>query len=154
MKRIFFLTLLFTISAFAQDTINYTCRLKLKKDFYFLYTSIALYPDSTFTWRSEYDLSFETYGTYEVSKDSLILKRYFWGLKPQTMSVRDSIKHIESAYVIKKYYRKGDNLYIIDKKGKKLNRIKERSLLNKWSLFRHKFRYEYIKYPQSGKNTH
>ncbi|NDI99010.1 copper resistance protein NlpE [Flavobacterium sp. LaA7.5] len=147
MKRKFFLTLLFffAISAFAQDTISYTCRLKLKKQNYLFYTSIELYPDSTFTWRSEYDLTFETYGTYKISKDSLLLKEYFSMSKPRTMSVRDSIKFVKPQYNIIKYYIKDNNLYMINEKGKKVNRIKDKSLTNKWSLFRHKFRYEFNK---------
>ncbi len=116
-----FITIGFSIKSFGQDTIRYVGKL----DDLLIYESIELYSDSTFKWTSEYDLSWSEFGEYKLSDQILILNfNETWGNKVKT-------------YVIE-----NDKMYMLDNKGNKIERIKDKSVKLKWSWLRnghHKF---------------
>lgn len=118
-----FITIGLSIKTFAQDTIRYVGKL----DDFLIYESIELYSDSTFKWTSEYDLSWSEFGEYKLTDQILILNfNETWGNK------------------VKTYMIENDKMYMLDNKGNKIERSKDKSVKKKWSLFRngrHKFYY-------------
>ncbi len=116
-----FITIGFSIKSYAQDTIRYVGKL----DDLLIYESIELYSDSTFKWTSEYDLSWSEFGEYKLSDQILILNfNETWGNKVKTYEIEN------------------DKMYMLDNKGNKIERIKDKSVKLKWSWLRnghHKF---------------
>ena len=130
-----FLILISTIGA-AQDTIRYNGIIGDR----LLYESIELYPDSTFMWTSEYDLSFSSYGKYEMEKNHLRLNHYIDLIKPKTMNIADSIATMEKPIRSETFIMRNEKMYRTDNRGNKKKRIKDRSLKSSWSwLFGHKY---------------
>lgn len=84
-----------------------------------IYESIELYSDSTFKWTSEYDLSWSEFGEYKLTDYILILNfNETCGNKVKTFMIEN------------------DKMYMIDNKGNRIERIKDKSVKNKWSWFR------------------
>jgi hypothetical protein len=124
-KRLFTILIIITTGflskTFAQDTIRYIGKL----DNYLIYESIELYSDSTFKWTSEYDLSWSEFGRYKLTDQILIL------------NFNETVGNKVKTYVIE-----NDKMYVLDNKGKKTERIKDKSVKTKWSWLRngrHKF---------------
>ena len=143
-NRIIFITtfLLFVIKLSAQDTIRYIGLINKG----LMYESIELYNDNTFKWTSEFDLSYDEYGNYEIVKDTLILNTYIDFTKPKTMSIVDSIKVISSKWDnrrFRKYIIDRDKMFRTNSHGRKVNRLKVNSFGN-W-FTGHRFKYELIK---------
>lgn len=121
------IALLITFHGYCQDTINYNGFLILdktgKKMNLLYYQSITLYPDGTATWRWEYDLYSEFYGAFSVDGDRLTIDLY---------PVDERASHTDlralNPIATHQYLMKGDGLYMLDEKGKIINRIKDRSL--------------------------
>ena len=119
----------------AQDTIRYFGTINGK----LLYESIELYPDNTFKWVSEYDLSWSEYGIYKKNSDSLILKYY---------TINDKIDIDKFAKPSKKeiFLRANDGLYRLDDKGRKIKKRKDKSINTRWGwLFGYKYKYKIVK---------
>jgi hypothetical protein len=118
-KRLFAILILTTIGflskTHAQDTIKYIGKL----DGFLIYESIELYSDSTFKWTSEYDLSWSEFGKYKLSDQILILN----------FNETDGNK-------VKSYMIENDKMYLIDKSGKKVKKIKDKSVKFKGSWIR------------------
>jgi len=115
--------LIFTISLIkAQDTITYIGKLDVM-----LYESIELYPDSTFKWTSEYDLSWSEYGFYSINDGILKLDFY--------INFSDKSSELEPDK-IKKYQLVNDKMYLLDSKGKVIKKIQDKSFRTKRSWFR------------------
>lgn len=118
-KRLFailiFITTGFLGKTFAQDTIRYVGKL----DGFLIYESIELYSDSTLKWTSEYDLSWSEYGKYKLSDQTLILNF------DETAGNK-----------VKTYTLENDKMYLIDKSGKKVKKIKDKSVKIKGSWIR------------------
>lgn len=110
-KRLFAILILTTIGflskTYAQDTIKYVGKL----DGFLIYESIELYSDSTFKWTSEYDLSWSEFGKYKLSDQTLIL-----------------IFNETSGNKVKTYMIENDKMYLVDKSGKKVKKIKDKSV--------------------------
>jgi hypothetical protein len=124
-KRLFAILILTTIGflskTYAQDTIKYVGKL----DGILIYESIELYSDSTFKWTSEYDLSWSEFGKYNLSEQTLIL------------NFKETAGNKVKTYMIE-----NDKMYLIDNKGNKVKRVKDKSVKLKWSWLkngRHKF---------------
>ena len=133
--KVLFLALLPSIG-FAQDTIRYNGIIADK----LLYESIELYPDNTFKWTSEYDLSFSTYGKYHIDDNRLHLNHYIDWIKPKTMTLADSIATLDQPTESEIFIMSGEKMYRTDDKGKKKRRIRDQSLKTPWSwLFGHKY---------------
>ena len=126
----------------AQDTIRYVGLINKN----LVYESIELYTDKTFKWTSEFDLSFDAFGKYEIVKDTLILNTYFDFTKPKTMNIADSIKIISSKWEnrrFSKYIIDGDKMFRTNRNGRKVDKIKVNSI-GTW-LTGHRFKYELIR---------
>lgn len=133
--RFLLLSLLITLNSFAQgETIRYECKLKTGKRSYLLYETLQLKPDSTYTWRSEYDLSFEIEGTYSITGDTLTLTQ-----------TSGALGRIENP-TIKVLHIKDGRLYFLNNRGWRVHRIHDRSLggFNNW-LKGYNFSYVYEK---------
>ena len=131
MKTIF-LVLICSVSvgSFAQDILKYQGFLSKV----LLVESIELYPDGTFRWTSEYDLSWSEFGEYEMSTDKLIL------------NFSDQKSKIET------YFMTEAGLIKLDEKGKPVKKIKDKSFKTKWSWLKgHKHDYEIKKVPNKPK---
>lgn len=121
---------------FAQDTIRYNGIIADR----LLYESIELYPNNTFKWTSEYDLSFSTYGKYHIDDNRLQLNHYINWIKPKTMTLSDSIATIEKPTESEIYIISDEKMFRTDDRGKKKRRIRDRSLKTPWSwLIGHKY---------------
>ena len=142
-RIIFISTLLIIVAKLnAQDTIRYIGFINKT----LMYESIELYSDKTYKWTSEFDLSYDEFGKYEIANDSLILNTYIDFTKPKTMSIADSIKLISSKWDnrrFSKYIIEGNKMFRTNPKGRKIQRIKIKSL-GTW-LTGHRFKYELIK---------
>jgi hypothetical protein len=130
MKKRLFAILIFIATGFlgktfAQDTIRYVGKL----DGFLIYESIELYPDSIFKWTSEYDLSWSEFGKYKLSDQTLTLNfNETWGNKVKTYEIEN------------------DKMYLLDNKGNKIERIKDKSVKLKWSWLRNgHHKYYFIK---------
>jgi hypothetical protein len=102
------------IDMLAQDTIRYIGKL----DGLLLYESIELYPDSSFKWTSEYDLSWSEYGKYTLCDNKLIL----------IFNESDKTK-------IRSYSIENDKMYLIDDNNQIINKIEDKSVRIKRRLF-------------------
>jgi hypothetical protein len=98
---------------FGQDTLKYQGFLAQ----ILLIKSIELYPEGTFKWTSEYDLTWSETGEYELSNDTLVLN-YLNRDKKET------------------YIKKHSGLIKLDKNGVPFRRVKDKSLRTKWSWLR------------------
>jgi len=113
------------------DTISYTGTLGPM-----LYETIELYPDKSFKWTSEYDLSWSEYGTYTIEEDELKLEYY---TKSPNTNPRTSNTQIPDKIEI--FEIEGNLIYRLNRKGKKIKRIKDRSFKIGLSwIFGHKYR--------------
>lgn len=118
-KKVVFTSLLLSLlaySAFAQDTLRWVSML----DDVLLYESIELYPNATFKWTSEYDLSFSETGTYEQKGKLLTL----------------TFSHSKTKISVKKFLIEGEEMYLLNEKGKKVRLIKDSSVKTPWSWLR------------------
>jgi len=130
-----FLILLPSIG-FAQDTIRYNGIIANR----LLYESIELYPDSTFKWTSEYDLSFSSYGKYYIDDNRLKLDHYIDWIKPKTMTLADSIATIDKPTKSDILIMADEKMYRTNDQGKKKKRVRDRSLKTPLSwLLGHKY---------------
>ena len=92
----------------------------------FLMESYTLYPDSTFKWTSEFDLSWNEYGKY-IRNDSIVKFDFYIQMNyPKTMSLKDSIEmavksksHTDNPIRTEYLEDAGENLYYVDKNGKR-----------------------------------
>jgi predicted TPR repeat methyltransferase len=113
MKKLLFLLLISNQMLFGQDTLKYQGFLAQ----ILLIKSIELYPEGTFKWTSEYDLTWSETGEYELSNDTLVLN-YLNRDKKET------------------YIKKHSGLIKLDKNGVPVRRVKDKSLRTKWSWLR------------------
>lgn len=112
MKTIFLVLIcLISIGSFSQDTLKYEGFLNK----ILLVESIELYPDGTFKWTSEYDLSWSELGEYEILTDKLILN--FSNQKTK----------------IETYFMTETGLIKLDEEGEPIKKIKDKSFKTKWS---------------------
>jgi len=128
--------LCFSISSISaqesQDTIRYEGIAGIM-----FYESIELYPNSYFKWTSEYDLSWSKFGIYEINDKKLILKYYD--------VLNESNKTLSSGKIESpdktEFFLIGENqIYRLNKRGKKIKRIRDKSFRYKMSwLFGHKY---------------
>jgi hypothetical protein len=125
----------FSSGLFGQDTIIYRGFVGR-----ILYESIELYPDKTFKWTSEYDLSWSEYGLYEIDNNNLQLKYYISFNRPTTMSMNDSIMQIEKPVKIENFKLDKELLYKLNKSGREIHRVKDKSISTCLSsIFGHKY---------------
>lgn len=110
-----FITTGFISKTFAQDTIKYIGKL----DNYLIYETIELYSDSTFKWTSEYDLSWSEFGKYTLTDQIL------------TLNFNEA-----GGNKVKTYMIGNDKMYLIDKSGNKVKKIKDKSVKIKVSWIR------------------
>ena len=116
-----------------QDTIRYQGIASIM-----LYESIELYPNNIFKWTSEYDLSWSEYGIYEIKDKKLILK-YYSKLNELNKTLLSEIT--ESPDKAEFFLIGGNQIYRVNKRGKKIKRIRDKSFKYKMSwLFGHKYR--------------
>ena len=97
----------FLSKTIAQDTIRFVGKL----NGFLIYESIELYSDLTFKWTSEYDLSWSEFGNYKL-KDQIL-----------TLNFNETGGNKVRTYVLE-----NDKMYLIDKSGRKVKRIKDKSL--------------------------
>ena len=115
-----------SIGSFAQDTAKYHGF--LGNDL--LVESMELYPDGTFNWTSEYDLSWSESGEYEISNDKL------------TLNFSNQRSKIET------YLMTETGLIKLDEEGEPIEKIKDKSFKTRWSWLKgHKHHYEIKKAP-------
>jgi hypothetical protein len=120
-----------------QDTVRYIGVLSNG----LIYESFELYPDFTFKWENEYDLSWKEFGLYEKKGNKLTLTHFIKFYNPITMTVADSIAIIGTAFRISNYEISGDKLYKLNDQNKRVRKIKETSLRKKWSwLFGNRYK--------------
>ncbi|WP_375334486.1 hypothetical protein [Flagellimonas sp. C4] len=142
MKILFLLTLLNTANIFAQETIVYKGILKNT----FLIETIELYPDSTFKWTNEYDLSWSEYGIYKIAENKLILDHYIFSVYPETMSLKDSISTLKKPTQTRILEMENNRIYPLTKKGKRITKMKNSYFRRKWGwLLGNRFEYKIIK---------
>lgn len=134
MRLLLFFLLIYSTTFSQNDTVRYECKLKIGKRSYLLKETLQLKPDSTYVWRSEYDLSFEIEGTYSITGDTLTLT--------ERSGVFGLIKNPE----VKVFYIRYDQLYFLNNRGWHLHKIHDRSLggFKSW-LKGYNFRYVYEK---------
>ncbi|OAD42373.1 hypothetical protein [Polaribacter atrinae] len=138
--NIFTLILIFNIGkSFGQDTI----RLKGHLRETFLLESFELYPDKTFKWTNEYDLSWSEYGEYKIEKNKLTFDFYIWMWKPTSMSIKDSISKVPKKLSTRIFEIDEKRIYPITEKGKRVIKMKDPYYRRKWSwLFGNKYEYK------------
>jgi hypothetical protein len=123
-------------SLFGQDTIFYRGYIPGK----LLIETLELYPNKTFKWTSEYDLSYSQYGVYNLANDNLELKYYLAFNPPKVMSLNDTIELIDNPIKIENFKVEKDNLFRLTNSGREIHRIKDSSLRSHCSLiFGHKY---------------
>jgi len=124
--------LLNSINAQKQDTIRYEGTLGIM-----LFESIELYPNNYFKWTSEYDLSWSEFGLYENNGKDLILKFYDnLDESNKILSENENSTHTKTEILM----IDGNQLFRLNKKGKKIKRIRDKSFKYKLSwLFGHKY---------------
>jgi hypothetical protein len=106
-----------------------------------------LYPDSTFKWENEYDLSWQEFGLYERKGDKLTLNHYIKFHRPFTMTVRDSISRMSRAFRTTNYEFANHKLYKLNEQKIRVKKIKDKSIRIKWSWlfgYWHNLRFEKI----------
>lgn len=131
-----------SLSVLGQDTLSYRGILGGK----LLYETIKLYPDGTFKWTSEYDLSWSEYGLYKFESENLTLDYYLSSEQPKTMTLVDTVKLIEKPIKTENFIVGDNQLYRLNDRGEIIKWKKDKSIRLPWSwasIFRHK--YELIK---------
>lgn len=134
MRLYFFLVLLMSFGTYdsnAQDTVRYVGVIADA----LIYESIELYPDSTFKWRSEYDLSWDEYGVYSIYYDTLVLNY----TDAHSIDENNSTPKIRKTEVL---IMDGSFLFRLDEKKQRITRQKDKSIRTKWSWilgYRHKY---------------
>lgn len=117
--------LLISTIAFSQSVKNDTIKYNGYFVDCFLMESYTLYPDHTFKWTSEFDLSWNEYGRYTRNDNILKFDFYIQMNDPKTMSLRDSIQvamksQSQNKPIRTEYLEDADkNLYYVDKNGKR-----------------------------------
>jgi hypothetical protein len=119
-KIILISTILIPRILFGQDTVVYKGFLKET----FPIETIELYPDSTFKWTNEFDISWDEYGKYELKNNQLILDSYLIALYPSSMSLKDSISFLSKVIDRKIYDIENERIYPLDDKGKRIIKFK------------------------------
>ncbi|WP_438423732.1 hypothetical protein [Aquimarina macrocephali] len=124
---------------YGQDTIKLKGHLRET----FLLESFEMYPDKTFKWTNEYDLSWSEYGEYKIEKNKLIFDFYIWMWKPTSMSIRDSIAKTPKILNTRIFEIEGKRVYPITEKGKRIIKMKDPYYRRKWSwLFGNRYEYK------------
>lgn len=103
---------------------------KDNKQYYFLYSSLILNDDKTFIDTSLFDLQYSTCGIYEINNNIIELRQF--KIKSDTLvfcEEPDVIKNImKTDFETEPYMNlkiKNDRLYLLNEKGRVINRIKE-----------------------------
>jgi len=126
----------------AQDTIVY--KGILRNDF--LLETIELYPDRTFKWTNEYDLTWSEYGKYQIADNKLTLNHYIFSDYPKTMSLKDSISKIEKPSQTRIFEIENNRIYPLTKKGKRITKMKDPYYRRKWSwILGNRFEYKIMR---------
>ena len=133
-------TFSFSVKCISQDTIIYQAIV----DRSLIYETIELYPDSTFKWTSEYDLSWNEYGFYTTDNKYLHLY-YISRIEPfEHNKLSDSTFFYQNIIKEENYLIGSESIYKLDHSGKMIKRIRDKSFKTNWSwLVGH--RYEIIK---------
>ena len=97
----------FLSKTIAQDTIKFVGKL----DGFLIYESIELYSDLTFKWTVDYDLLWSEFGKYKLSEQTLTLHFNETG-----------------GNKVRTYMIENDKMYLIGKSGKKVKKIKDKSM--------------------------
>ncbi|OAD46426.1 hypothetical protein LPB303_02520 [Polaribacter atrinae] len=127
--------------SFGQDTIRIKGNLRET----FLLESFELYPDKTFKWTNEYDLSWSEYGEYKIKENKLTFDFYIFMWKPISMSIKDSISQTPKILNTRIFEIEGKRIYPISEKGKRIIKMKDPYYKRKWSwLFGNKYEYKII----------
>lgn len=107
--------------------------------------SFTLYPDNTFKWTSEFDLSWDEYGLYKIENIKLTLDYYTLFDYSSTMNFKDSISTFREAEKSIILEMEEDKLYYVGENGKRLPIKLKAPCKRKWGwLIGNK--YEYIIY--------
>ncbi|MFK7807265.1 MAG: hypothetical protein AB8F74_05615 [Saprospiraceae bacterium] len=118
----------------SQDTIRYEGLAGIM-----FYESIELYPNSYFKWTLEYDLTWSEFGIYEIKDEKLILKYYDVLNESNKTLLSGKIEFPDKTEFFKV---KENQIYRLNKWGRKIKRIRDRSFSYKMSwLFGHKYRF-------------
>ena len=142
MKISYFLILLNGLNLFAQDTLVYQG--VLRDDF--LIETIELYPDSTFKWTNEYDLTWSEYGRYKIADNKLTLNHFIFSDYPETMSLKDSISTIEKPTQTRILEIDGNRIYPLTEKGKRKTKMEDPFFRRKWGwLLGNRFEYKIMR---------
>ena len=142
MKILYFLIFINGLNVFAQDTIVYQG--VLRGDF--LIETIELYPDSTFKWTNEYDLTWSEYGQYKIADNKLTLNHFIFSDYPETMSLRDSISTIEKPTQTRLLEIEKNRIYPLTEKGKRKTKMKDPYFKRKWGwLLGNRFEYKIMR---------
>ncbi len=107
---------------FSQSVKNDTIKYKGLFVNCFLMESYTLYPDSTFKWTSEFDLSWNEYGKYTLIDSIYKLEFYVEMNYPKTMTLKDSIEVAKRNYKpIRTEFLEdaGENLHYVDENRKR-----------------------------------
>lgn len=125
--------------AFGQDTIRIKGHLRET----FLLESFELYPDKTFKWTNEYDLSWNEYGKYKIEKNELTFDFYIWMWEPTSMSIKDSIVEVPKKLNTRIFEIDGKRIYPLAENGKRIIKMKDPYYRRKWSwLFGNSYEYK------------
>ena len=139
MKVIYLIIFFIGTDFYAQDTMVY--KGILRGDF--LLETIELYPDSTFKWKNEYDLTWSEYGSYKIVDNKLILKHFIFSDYPETMSLKDSISKIQKPTKTRILEMENNRIYPITNKGKRMTKMKDPYFRRKWGwLLGNRFEYK------------
>jgi len=141
-KVIYILIFSIGMNLSAQDTIVY--KGILRNDF--LLETIELYPDRTFKWTNEYDLTWSEYGKYQIADNKLTLNHYIFSDYPKTMSLKDSISKIEKPSQTRIFEIENNRIYPLTKKGKRITKMKDPYYRRKWSwILGNRFEYKIMR---------
>lgn len=142
MKVISIIIFLIGTNFYAQDTIVY--KGILRGDF--LLETIELFPDSTFKWTNEYDLTWSEYGNYKIADKKLILKHFIFLDYPETMSLNDSISKIDKPTKTRILEIENNRIYPVTEKGERITKMKDPYFRRKWGwLLGNRFEYKMIR---------
>ncbi|SRR5690606_15281780 len=132
-KLIVFIIFLFSLSCLAQSKcylMSLDTGKKNNKQYYLLYSSLILNEDKTFIHTSLFDLQYSTCGIYEINNNIIELRQF--KIKSDTLvfcEEPDIIKNImKTDFQTEPYMNlkiKNDRLYLLNEKGREINRIKE-----------------------------
>ena len=139
LQILFTVILVFGMEGRAQDTVVY--KGILRGDF--LIETIKLYPDSTFEWTNEYDLTWSQYGKYKLVDNKLILDFYIFSDYPETMSLKDSISYIAEKSESRRYEIENNRIYPLTDQGKRITKMEDPYFRRKWGwLLGNRFEYK------------